>query len=475
MNKKIVGILICMLFIGTSFLTSIKGEITSNECDYYLNTTDTTNKCTMIKPRVLTSFATDVDPCGGYATLNGDLFFFWDSDYCDVWFVWDTSFHNSFEDYLLRTPTIRKYETGWFSATLNSRNINRGHTYYFRAVAYDGKNYDQGVNLCFTPGYPYIETRDASNISKTKARLNGLVSDTGCVDCDVWFVYDTSSHNSTSDYKYKTPSQHINNNGDVSYEITNLLQNTKYYFRAVISNDVGTYAGFEYDFITNNPPNIPSNPYPEMGATYIPIDIQISWISDDPDGDPVTYDIYLGEEILKKIQSNITTNKFSPEGLEYYKFYFWRIVAWDSDGVSSYGPIWSFFTKPDIRPPKPPSITGPDKGTIDIATDYNFMTRDPEGSDVYYFIDWGDNTNSGWIGPYESGDQNEITKSHTWSIKGTYNVKAKAKDIAGHESDWGTLKVKMPVSINIPFYQLIEKLFERFPQVFPILRQLRGY
>jgi hypothetical protein len=91
---------------------------------------------------------------------------------------------------------------------------------------------------------------------------------------------------------------------------------------------------------------------------------------------------------------------------------------------------------------------------------------------VYYFIDWGDNTNSGWVGPYLSGDQ--ITQSHTWSTKGTYTLEAKAKDIYGNESDWAILSVKMPYVYN-PILQFLEWLFERFPYAFPILRQLLEY
>jgi len=132
------------------------------------------------------------------------------------------------------------------------------------------------------------------------------------------------------------------------------------------------------------------------------------------------------------------------------------------------------FTKESInQPPITPTITGPAQGKIKVETDYNFTTTDPDGDEVYYFIDWGDQTNGSWIGPYPSGDK--ITKSHTWSTKGTYIIKAKAKDIYGNESDWATLSVTMPCSYNIPFQHLWERLFERFPNAFPILRHLMGY
>jgi subtilisin family serine protease len=124
------------------------------------------------------------------------------------------------------------------------------------------------------------------------------------------------------------------------------------------------------------------------------------------------------------------------------------------------------------QPPNPPTITGPAKGKVKVATAYNFTTTDPNDDEVYYFIYWGDGTNSDWIGPYPSGDK--IIKSHTWSKKGTYIIKAKAKDINENESDWGTLSVTMPLSYEPPHFQFFAWLFERFPHAFPILRQLLG-
>jgi hypothetical protein len=121
----------------------------------------------------------------------------------------------------------------------------------------------------------------------------------------------------------------------------------------------------------------------------------------------------------------------------------------------------------------PPTITGPVKGIIGVTSEYNFTAIDPEGDEVYYFIDWGDETTSGWIGPYLSEIQ--ITESHTWLIKGTYTLKAKVKDTYGNESDWTSLTVTMPYSYHKSIPQFLELLFQRFPNAFPILRQLMGY
>ena len=468
----ILGII---LLVGTNVLPSINGNIVRNEYDSHSNTIDIQNNC-YLPPWVTTWFATNVDPWGQHATLNGDLLSRGGYDYCYVWFVWDTQFHWFYSDYAHSTSKIKKSTLGFFDTTITG--LERGVTYSFRAVADNGESSDQGVALKFRPGEPSISTIDASSISSTTARLNGHVEDTGGVTCQVWFVLDTSPHDSYSEYQITTQSSPKTSTGDVSVEVTNLRQNTKYFFRAVISNDVDTTSGFEHNFTTkagnNHPPNLPSDPYPENGSIDVPTDIQLNWVCSDPDNDPITYDIYFGLVFpLEKIQNNLTNNTFSLNKLDYNELYFWQIVAWDINGDSTYGPIWRFYTEVDIAPPDPPVIIGPTKGPIDTNSVYIFLTTDPEGHGVYYFIDWGDGTNSSWIGSYPSG--NQITGSHTWSKRGTYIIKAKAKDTADHESDWGTLSVTMPCAYDTLSYQFWERLSQRFPNAFPLLRHLMGY
>jgi hypothetical protein len=151
----------------------------------------------------------------------------------------------------------------------------------------------------------------------------------------------------------------------------------------------------------------------------------------------------------------------------------WKI----SDSSPSYREegtdVWLIKTAGENHPPNTPTITGQETGKVGQRYNYTFNAIDPDGNDVYYFIDWGDTTNSSWIGPFPSG--NEIIKSHTWSKKGTYTIKAKAKDVHGDESDWKTLSVIMPCSDNIPLIQFWERLLDRFPNAFPILRHLLRY
>lgn len=86
------------------------------------------------------------------------------------------------------------------------------------------------------------------------------------------------------------------------------------------------------------------------------------------------------------------------------------------------------------EPPNPPMITGPSTTNAQVPTTFNFTTRDPNGDDVNYFVDWGDHTNSSWLGPYPSGYV--ITAAHAWARSGQYTIMAKAKDSQEEESNW---------------------------------------
>lgn len=118
--------------------------------------------------------------------------------------------------------------------------------------------------------------------------------------------------------------------------------------------------------------------------------------------------------------------------------------------------------------PDAPIITGPLNGKAGQEYDYTFNSTDNEGDQVYYFIDWDDNTTNRWIGPYDSGEF--VIVSHTWSSQGAYTIKAKAKDSFNLESEWGTLDVTMQriKAIKTPFHRFLEN--QNYPNIFRLLQ-----
>jgi len=91
---------------------------------------------------------------------------------------------------------------------------------------------------------------------------------------------------------------------------------------------------------------------------------------------------------------------------------------------------------PSNTPPNKPSTPeGPTEGKVKETLHFNTVTTDPDGDSLEYLIDWGDGTNTGWLGPITSGTPFETF--HAWDEPGTYEVKAKARDLPYlEESEW---------------------------------------
>jgi outer membrane protein assembly factor BamB len=112
-------------------------------------------------------------------------------------------------------------------------------------------------------------------------------------------------------------------------------------------------------------------------------------------------------------------------------------------GVGS-GPEWLMF-RHDCRhsaytslssnqPPTGSNLNGPLYGRPGVNYTFCITGTDPDGDQLYYLWDWGDGTNSGWLGPYPSGE--EMCTMHAWANEGVYGIKVKLKDDSGAESNW---------------------------------------
>jgi len=107
---------------------------------------------------------------------------------------------------------------------------------------------------------------------------------------------------------------------------------------------------------------------------------------------------------------------------------------------------WRAFLMTPVTEPAVPTLAGPTIGTVEQSYEYSVVSIDPSEDDLYYEINWGDDTNSGWLGPYASGQQ--ILVQHTWNEKGTYSIKAKTKDMYGAESNWSD-PIEMTISTPV--------------------------
>jgi hypothetical protein len=126
--------------------------------------------------------------------------------------------------------------------------------------------------------------------------------------------------------------------------------------------------------------------------------------------------------------------------------------------------------EPNLPPQKPAKPTGKISGEPGNTYMYATTTTDPEDDGLYYLWDWGDGNFSEWLGPYASGATATAQKS--WTEKGTYSIKVKAKDTLGAESNWSDpLDVTMPCKVSFigRFTDFLEKFFPRLFLFFEIL------
>jgi len=161
--------------------------------------------------------------------------------------------------------------------------------------------------------------------------------------------------------RYGTTTPPTNTESDVSMNtshsitLTSLASSITYYYQVestdqdgitIIDNNGGRY----YTFTTENrAPNVPRFPNPRDGKKNIKTTVVLSWFGGDKDGDDVTYDVYLDDTTnppATKVSANQSFQLYDPDpDLNSGTTYYWQIIAWDSYGASTAGPIWSFITK----------------------------------------------------------------------------------------------------------------------------------
>jgi hypothetical protein len=92
--------------------------------------------------------------------------------------------------------------------------------------------------------------------------------------------------------------------------------------------------------------------------------------------------------------------------------------------------------------PTIPTVDGPNVGNKGQQLEYTFKSKDLNGHDIKYHIDWGDGTITEWTDFHPSNE--EVTVKHAYNHQGVYPIKANAVDIYEKESGWSN-----PFMVNI--------------------------
>jgi hypothetical protein len=153
-------------------------------------------------------------------------------------------------------------------------------------------------------------------------------------------------------------------------------------------------------------------------------------------------------------------------------------VIYGDPNLIMYSPEWtapaaidSPITGSTNQQPLAPDISGPSAGKPGTQYTFDFVTTDPDGDDIEYFVDWGDGDTEDWDGPFSSGVGSSA--SHTFGTKAFYNIKVKARDSNGAEGPWGVHQVNMPRAKAFSYIlEIMEIILQRFPMLEQILNFL---
>jgi hypothetical protein len=200
---------------------------------------------------------------------------------------------------------------------------------------------------------------------------------------------------------------------------------------------------FKIVCLLNHAPNEPSNPAPANQTTGVSLTPSLSWTGGDPDGDPVTYDVFFGTATTPpKVASNQSALTYNPGTLDYSMVYYWKIIAWDNHSFSSEGPLWHFTTKANNPPVfgTPSPLNGSSGQPLSFT--WSIPISDPEGDSFDWTIQCSNGDATGVTGAYNGTKSLPLSDL---SYHTTYKVWVNATDPTGSDlytKRWYTFTTK---------------------------------
>lgn len=200
---------------------------------------------------------------------------------------------------------------------------------------------------------PVLSNTDPSN-GETGVPIDGrLAVELNDGDC-VGGCMDLSWFSNVSGSWQKIGSNLSIGNGIYQYDTTglSLSYETTYFWNVSVTDGISIVESDVFHFTTaaaNSPPEEPHSPTPSHEDTEISLAPTLGWSCTDPDGDDVSFDVYMQDSSPPntKIADNQSATLLNVGGLTGEVTYYWRVVAWDSNGAKTTGPIWEFTTTLD--------------------------------------------------------------------------------------------------------------------------------
>jgi len=216
----------------------------------------------------------------------------------------------------------------------------------------------------------------------------------------------------------------------------------------------------------NDPPETPETPDGETNG-YANVEYEYETSGTDPDTNNVKYGFdWDGDDtvdswtdFVSSGQTGSASHTFTTAGT-----YNVTVKSQDTRGAESgWSSALSVTINENSKPDKPDTPSGPSSGGDGATLTYTSKTSDADDDELYYMFDWGDGSDSGWLGPEDSDV--EVSSSHSWSNRRNYNIKVRAKDEHGALSEWSD-----SLPIEIPKYRFrLKSFFDNYPIIAKIL------
>ncbi|MGI9548335.1 MAG: Kelch repeat-containing protein [Flavobacteriaceae bacterium] len=213
---------------------------------------------------------------------------------------------------------------------------------------------------------------------------------------------------------------------------TGLSPETSYSGKVIASDPQGLSSEKTFNFTTSNTPNASPSASalnsPEKDETGVVLTPIFNWgSSSDPDGDAITYDLYLdmNSNPSAKVGADLSDTSFeTPSSLSLNTMYYWKVVAKDGKGGESVSETYTFTTN---APPSAIILEIPvnnalNQDPVDVEFKWE-VPSDPDGDQVVFDFYLDQNSNPTTLVytdftdlPYSPQERLESESTYYWKV-----------------------------------------------------------
>ncbi len=198
---------------------------------------------------------------------------------------------------------------------------------------------------------PYLQAHDPDpSVGQMGVPASVVLGWTAGDYADTHDVYLGTDKTAVAEANTSTPDIFQGNQAGTTYDPPgDLPQETIYYWRIDEVNDANSdiWPGWVWSFAVASP--YPTNPSPADGYQYAPLDANLTWTAG---ATAVEHRVYFGTASNPPPKAWVTmpTTTWDPGPLTAGVTYYWKILAREADGTTTYtGPIWSFRATNQLR------------------------------------------------------------------------------------------------------------------------------